>query len=195
MGRHPFCRPRRRQDACDECWKQGRCVHAARPGCMWLQLRMSGPGCQAWICYPRPCTDVSPMRVSRTLGPYISGLIPDRGSTHVRTVVGPPSGGFFVSARTSRDARCWIGARECLATSCGAGQRTASPQRPSRRRSDGVTNSVECQRWPNGDSMQEELRGAESRYAGLPELESLLSYLHQASIACAVGAFPLAPVS
>lgn len=58
-----------------------------------------------------------------------------------------------------------------------------------------MTNSVECQIWPNGDSMQEELRGAESRYAGLPELESLLSYLHQASIACAVGAFPLAPVS
>ncbi len=26
--------------------------------------------------------------------------------------------------------------------------------------------------WPNGDSMQEDLRGAESRYAGLPGFES-----------------------
>src|SRR2546429_2003839 len=39
---------------------------ALLPGHGDRSLAAVGSSCQAWICYPCPCTDVSPMSVSRT---------------------------------------------------------------------------------------------------------------------------------
>lgn len=49
---------------------------------------------------------------------------------------------------------------------------------------------AECLRWPKGDSMQEDLRGAESLYAVLPGFESQLRRYSPVSTGISVSGVP-----